>query len=120
MLHHVAHEQAFADAPNFYRTAVSIAAEQRKPSLVLKQLTSKDGVAVKDRTYLSKLYPHCFVGSEAVDWMCKFRKIKRHDSEIILNPLQSQGTIEHVAHEHPVRDGQFFLSFCSVNHLAFL
>ncbi len=111
MLHYVAHEQAFADAPNFYRTAVSTATERCKPSLVLKHLTSKGGVAVKDRTYLSKLYPHCFVGSEAVDWMCKFHKIKRHDADIILNRLQSQGTIEHVTHNHAVRDGQFFYRF---------
>jgi Domain found in Dishevelled, Egl-10, and Pleckstrin (DEP) len=113
MLHHVAHEQAFADAPNFYRTAVSTAAEQCKPSLVLKQLKSKGGVAVKDRTYLSKLYAQCFVGSEAVDWLCKFHKVKRHDAEIILNRLQNQGTIEHVTHEHPVRDGNFFYRFVS-------
>jgi hypothetical protein len=111
MLHHVTHEQAFADAPNFYRTAASTAAEQCKPGLVLKQLTSKGGVAVKDRTYLSKLYPNCFVGSEAVDWLCKFHKMKRHDAEIVLNRLQSQGSIEHVTHEHAVRDGQFFYRF---------
>ncbi len=113
MLHHVAHEQAFADAPNFYRTAVSTAAELCKPSLVLRQLKSKGGVAVKDRTYLSKLYPQCFVGSEAVDWLCKFHKVKRHDAEIILNRLQNQDTIEHVTHEHPVRDGNFFYRFVS-------
>ena len=111
MLHHVAHEQAFADAPNFYRTAVSTAADQCKPNLVLKRLMSKGGVAIKDRTYLGKLYPHCFVGSEVVDWMCKFYKIKRHDADIILNRLQSQGAIEHVTHGHAVRDGQFFYRF---------
>jgi hypothetical protein len=113
MLHHVAHEQVFADAPNFYRTAVSTAAEQCKPSLVLRQLKSKGGVVVKDRTYLSKLYLQCFVGAEAVDWLCKFHKVKRHDAEIILNRLQSQGTIEHVTHEHPVRDGNFFYRLVS-------
>jgi Domain found in Dishevelled, Egl-10, and Pleckstrin (DEP) len=111
MLHHVAHEQAFADAPNFYRTAACTAADQCKPSLALKRLMSKGGVATKDRTYLGKLYPHCFIGAEAVDWMCKFYKIKRHDADIILNRLQSQGTIEHVTHDHAVRDGQFFYRF---------
>lgn len=111
MLHHVAQEQAFADAPSFYRIAASTAADQCKPSLVLKRLVSHGGVAIKDRTYHSKLYSHCFIGAEAVDWMCKFYKIKRHEAEIILNRLLSQGMIEHVTRDHPVRDGQFFYRF---------
>jgi Domain found in Dishevelled, Egl-10, and Pleckstrin (DEP) len=111
MLHHVAHEQPFANTPNFFRTNLSTAADRQPLGALLKVLSSKAGVQVKDRTYLSKLYPACFVGSEAVDWLTRQSKVKRHDAEIILNRLYRLNMIEHVTHAHEVRDGLFFYRF---------
>lgn len=111
MLHHVAHEQPFADNANFFRTNLSTAADRQPLGTLFKLLRSKAGIEVKDRTYLNKLYPACFVGSEAVDWLKRQAKINRHDCEIILNRLHSLHMIEHVTRDHDVRDGMFFYRF---------
>jgi Domain found in Dishevelled, Egl-10, and Pleckstrin (DEP) len=111
MLHHVTHEQPFANTPNFFRTAVSTAAERLKPGPLLKQLTAKSGIAVKDRSYQGKVFPACFIGAEAVDFLHKHHKVSRHDAEIALNRLYNHGLIEHVTQEHAVRDEHFFYRF---------
>jgi Domain found in Dishevelled, Egl-10, and Pleckstrin (DEP) len=111
MLHHVAHEHAFADEAFFYRTAVSSDVERINLGTVLRLLTSKTGVEVRDRLYHGKTYPTCFVGSEAVDWLHKTQKLNRHDAETLLNRLLGFNLIAHVTQEHPVRDGLFFYRF---------
>jgi Domain found in Dishevelled, Egl-10, and Pleckstrin (DEP) len=111
LLHHVAHEHAFADEAFFYRTGLSAAADALDPARIFHSLSARTGVVVKDRTYLGKTYPTCFVGSEAVDWLSNAQKISRLDAEIMLNRLNACGFIEHVTHEHPVRDGLFYYRF---------
>jgi Domain found in Dishevelled, Egl-10, and Pleckstrin (DEP) len=111
MLHHVAHEHAFANEAFFYRTAVSTAVDRINPGALLRQLSSKAGVEVRDRLYHGKTYAQCFIGSEAVDWVHTTQKIARHDAEIALNRLHGFNLIEHVTREHPVRDGLFFYRF---------
>ncbi len=111
MLHHVAHEHAFANEAFFYRTAVSTAVERINPGVLLRLLSSKAGVAVRDRLYHGKTYAQCFIGSEAVDWVHTTQKVARHDAEITLNRLHGFNLIEHVTHDHPVRDGMFFYRF---------
>jgi hypothetical protein len=111
MLHHVAHEHAFADEAFFYRTTVSTDVERLNLGTVHRLLTAKTGVEVRDRLYHGKTYPACFVGSEAVDWLHQTQKLNRHDAENLLNRLLGFNLIEHVAQEHPVRDGLFFYRF---------
>lgn len=111
MLHHVVHEQPFDDAPYFYRTAASTTTERIKLGELLSLLASPSGVELKDRFYLGTRYDNCFVGSEAVDWLKKHYKIKRHVAEVTLNRLHGFNLIEHVTHDHPVRDGMFFYRF---------
>jgi Domain found in Dishevelled, Egl-10, and Pleckstrin (DEP) len=111
MLHHVAHEHAFANEAFFYRTDVSTATERMNPGELLRMLSSPKGVEVRDRLYHGKTYAHCFIGSEAVDWVSKAQKIARHEAEIALNRLHGFNLIEHVTRDHPVRDGLFFYRF---------
>ncbi len=111
MLHHVVHEHAFADAPYFYRTDLSTAVERVNLGVLLRVLSSKAGVTVRDRLYLGKTYEQCFVGSEAVDWVKKSQKIAAHEAETLLNRLYGFNLIAHVTHDHPVRDGLFFYRF---------
>lgn len=111
MLHHVAHEHAFADEAFFYRTGTSTAAARLNLGLISQQLSAKAGVAVKDRLYHGTSYPACFVGSEAVDWLSTSQRLKRHQAEIVLNRLHRLNLIEHVTQEHAVRDGFFFYRF---------
>jgi Domain found in Dishevelled, Egl-10, and Pleckstrin (DEP) len=111
MLHHVAHEHAFANEAFFYRTAISTAVERINPGVLLRLLSSKTGVEVRSRLYHGKTYADCFIGSDAVDWVHTTQKIARHEAEIALNRLHGFNLIEHVTHDHPVRDGMFFYRF---------
>jgi Domain found in Dishevelled, Egl-10, and Pleckstrin (DEP) len=111
MLHHVAHEHAFANEPYFYRTAVSTAVERINLGALMRLLSSRAGVPVRDRLYHGKTYAQCFIGSEAVDWVAKSQKIATHEAEILLNRLHGFNLIEHVTHDHPVRNGMFFYRF---------
>lgn len=111
MLHHVAHEHTFANEAFFFRTAASTAVEGIDLGVLLRLVSSKAGVEVRDRLHHGKTYAQCFVGSEAVDWVHTTQKIARHDAEIALNRLHGFNLIEHVTHDHPVRDGLFFYRF---------
>ena len=110
-VNHVVHEQPFADAPNFYRTAVSLSADRLDKGAVLAAMMSKKGVEVRDRSYLGKIYPACFVGSEAVSWVHQNYKMTRHGAEAFLNRLYGFRLIHHVADAHKVKDGNFFYRF---------
>ena len=108
---HVVHEQPFADAPNFYRTALSTSADLLSLESVLAVMASQGGVEVRDRSYLGKNYPACFVGSEAVSWIHQKYKLPRHSAEMLLNRLHGFGLLQHVTNEHQVRDDNFFYRF---------
>lgn len=111
MLHHVAHEQMFADEPFFYRTEWSAITQRMSPGASLSLLSSKSGVLVRERSYLGTNYDACFVGSHAVDWLHSKLKLTRLDAEIMLNRLYGFDLIEHITREHPVQDGMFFYRF---------
>ncbi len=113
MLHHVTHEQVFDDAALFYRTELSTSVQRMSPGAALGLLNSKTGVTVRDRSYHGTNYVACFVGSHAVDWLHAKLKMSRLDAEIMLNRLYGFDLIEHVTHEHPVQDGNYFYRFVS-------
>jgi hypothetical protein len=111
LLHHVVHEHAFADEAFFYRTAIASDVERLNLATAHRQLSSSQGVEVRDRLYRGKTYPACFVGTEAVDWVCNQFKLQRHHAETLLNRLHAFNLIEHVTREHVVKDGLFFYRF---------
>ena len=111
LLHHVAHEQVFSDAPFFYRTEWSEISQRLSPGSIFSLITSKSGVLVQDRSYHGTNYPACFVGAYAMDWLHSKLQISRLDAEIMLNRLCGFDLIEHVTHEHPVLDGMYFYRF---------
>ncbi len=111
MLHHVAHEHAFADEAFFYRTGVSSNVDRLHLGVIYKLLSSTSGVVVKDRLYHGKNYPDCFIGAQAVDCLCRTQNLKRHQAEIALNRLHGFRLVQHVTQEHAVRDGYFFYRF---------
>ena len=111
LLHHVAHEQVFGDAPFFYRTEWSEISQSLSPGSIFSLISAKSGVLVQDRSYHGTNYPACFVGAYAVDWLHSKLQISRLDAEIMLNRLYGFDLIEHVTHEHPVLDGMYFYRF---------
>lgn len=111
LVHHVVHEQPFADAHLFFRAAWTPHTDQLLPGAMLRHLRGPKGVSVRDRRYRTRNYPSCFVGSEAVDRLQEWTGSPRHACETALNRLQAYGLIEHVANAHPVRDGHYFYRF---------
>lgn len=111
LLVHVAHEHPFLDDTLYYRLAVSPAADALDLGDVLAQLMASDGVPIADRSHLGKLYPHCWVGSEAIDRLVSRYGLKRHEAWLLLHRLMQFGLIQHVTNSRPVIDGNFYYRF---------
>ncbi|MFM7332195.1 MAG: DEP domain-containing protein [Brachymonas sp.] len=109
LMHHVVHEHGFEDQDFFYRLDATDSSTGVQLGKFLGEL--RQSVPVQDRSYLGKVYPQCWVGSEAVDWLHAKKKLARHEAENLLNRLMSFGLIEHVLREHRVKDGKFFYRF---------
>lgn len=111
LLVHVAHEHPFLDDKLYYRLAVSPVADALDLGGVLTELTLRDGVPIADRSYLGKVYPSCWIGSEAVDHLVSRHGLQRHEAWLLLHRLMQFGLIEHVAHARPFIDGAFYYQF---------
>ncbi|XP_022088228.1 DEP domain-containing mTOR-interacting protein-like isoform X2 [Acanthaster planci] len=67
---------------------------------------------VKDRRYHLRMYPKCFVGSEAVDRLIKHAGVKdRSTAALMLNVLQRHNVIHHVCDDHQFKDTYLFYRF---------
>jgi hypothetical protein len=111
LIHHVVHEHGFEDADFFYRLDATANTAQTHLGQLLQTLKSPQGLEVKDRNYLGKTYPACWVGQDAVSWLSKHQRLPRHESENLLNRLLSYGLIEHVVRAHRVKDANLFFLF---------
>jgi hypothetical protein len=69
------------------------------------------GVEIKDRSERLNLYPACFIGSEAVDWLMQKQSCTREEAIQLGQLLIERGIIHHVYDEHPFRDGYVFYRF---------
>lgn len=111
LLVHVAHEHPFLDDALYYRLAASGAADALDLGDVHSALVAPDGVTIADRSHLGKLYPRCWVGSQAVDALVSRHALQRHEAWLLLHRLMQFGLIEHVTSSRPVIDGNFFYRF---------
>jgi hypothetical protein len=111
LLVHVAHEHPFLDDKLYYRLAVAPAADAVDLGEVLAALRAPQGVPVADRSHLGKVYPQCWVGSDAVDLLVSRHGLPRHGAWLLLHRLMQFGLIEHVTQSRPVIDGNFFYRF---------
>jgi len=69
------------------------------------------GLSLADRRYRLTVYPRCFVGREAVDWMVRVLGITRSQAVEIGRRLSARGTIHHVLDAHPFRDANLYYRF---------
>jgi Domain found in Dishevelled, Egl-10, and Pleckstrin (DEP) len=111
LLHHVVHEHGFENAEFYYRLDATANTAQTHLGRLLDHLQSPQGLEVKDRSYLGTLYPACWVGNDAVSWLCIKLRLPRHEAENLLNRLLSYGLIEHVTQAHRVKDANLFFRF---------
>lgn len=111
LLVHVTRDHDFRNENLYFRLAVSEAADRLDLGRVYAELSGKQGVPVADRSYLGKVYPQCWIGSEGVDWLCTRYKFSRHDAWIVLQRFAQFGLLEHVLQEHDIKDGEYFYRF---------
>lgn len=69
------------------------------------------GLDVRDRRWRLRLYPQCFVGREAVDWIVQREGISRAKAVRMGRRLVALGLMAHVAAEHDFEDADLFYVF---------
>jgi len=107
-IHHVLRDAAFDDGYFFFRIGGS-------PRIDLAQLQdgmrARDGVEIADRQYAGKMYPRCFVGTEAVQWMRRRFGLTVGEAENAGQSLLELGELHHVVDEHGFVGEGFFYRF---------
>lgn len=69
------------------------------------------GLALADRRWRFLTYSKCFVGSEAVQWLCKHLSCDPAKAVATGQRLMDAGIIHHVTHSEPFADNYFFYRF---------
>jgi small-conductance mechanosensitive channel len=75
------------------------------------RMRGPEGVARSDRRHLFTVYRQCFVGRDAVDWLCRTERVDRHEAVRIGRLLVACGAMHHVLDEHDFRDEHLFYRF---------
>lgn len=78
---------------------------------LVEKMRGENGVNIKTRRQKLKLYHHCFVGSEAVDWLSENLKIPRSKAVKLGQQLLKVKIINHVKEEHDFKDDDSFYRF---------
>lgn len=82
------------------------------------QMRSGGGVDVRDRMFRLQRYRRCFVGSEAVDWLIRQRRLTRPQAVRLGRRLIAHGLIRHVVDEHDFEDDALFYTWCEASDAA--
>jgi hypothetical protein len=75
------------------------------------RMRAPGGLTIRDRRHLLTIYPRCFLGREAVDWLVAREGLARNEAERLGQRLVECGVIHHVLDEHPFLDGNYFYRF---------
>ena len=78
---------------------------------LVQKMRGSEGLNIKTRRYKLKLFHHCFLGHEAVDWLVENLKISREKAVSIGKKLIKAKIIHHVKDEHDFEDGDLFYRF---------
>lgn len=78
---------------------------------LVNELRGKNGIEIKDRRYHLKVYPACFIGSEAVSWLVNTRGITKGEALNLGQQLIDYKIIHHVVDQHNFADDYFFYRF---------
>lgn len=111
LLVHVTHDHPFLGADLFYRLMFTTHADSLDLGAAHAALSQSPGVEVADREYLGRVYPLCWVGSDAVDLLAAKFETSRHEACVALHRLAQFGLLEHVAKARPFTDGNYFYRF---------
>ncbi|HAC64072.1 MAG TPA: mechanosensitive ion channel protein MscS, partial [Cyanothece sp. UBA12306] len=79
---------------------------------LVKEMRSSRGLSIQDRRYRLNIYPDCFVGSEAVNWLVQHHDYSREEAVELGQILVERGIIHHVLDQHTFKDSYLFYRFC--------
>ena len=71
------------------------------------------GLDIRDRMYRLRVYPHCFVGREAVDWIVQHHRVSRAEAVRMGQHLSALGLLSHVRQEHDFEDAELYYELAS-------
>jgi hypothetical protein len=121
LIAHVSDDQPFQDSYFFYRFTrdfklpVQIQGSQTSKlttNLDWQQIATamfgSEGVDIRDRRYHFTIYPNCFVGNEAVDWLVQRYDLSRKEAVEVGQILHQNRIIHHVVDEHDFKDAYLF------------
>ena len=79
--------------------------------LAHKMQDPNTGIPIADRMYHFRMYKRCFIGSQAVDWLCKERKISRKEAVELGEQLRQKFFFKHVVNDHCFKDKYLYYRF---------
>ncbi|MGF1540285.1 MAG: hypothetical protein ACFCU5_07510 [Pleurocapsa sp.] len=93
----------------------TVSSSQKADRISLKQLALQmrgdNGLKIKARRHKLKLYHHCFLGNESVDWIVEQLKISRQDAIKLGQKMIDKKIFHHVLDEHQFKDEPIFYRF---------
>ena len=78
---------------------------------LVQAMREPGGVEIKDRYYRRNLYPACFIGAEAVEWLMQKQNCTLEVAIALGELLIARKIIHHVTDKHPFRDDYLFYRF---------
>ena len=78
---------------------------------VAAKMRNVNGVKIKDRTYRLKVYPKCFLGTEAVRWFMHQLNLSHEDAIRLGQRLIDEKWVHHVLDAHNFKDEELFYRF---------
>ncbi|MGV2831328.1 hypothetical protein [Myxosarcina sp. GI1(2024)] len=78
---------------------------------LVSKMRNIGGVQIEARRYRLKVYPKCFVGSEAVEWMQSNLKLTKKQAVRLGQRLIDENLVHHVLDQHKFADDFLFYRF---------
>jgi Domain found in Dishevelled, Egl-10, and Pleckstrin (DEP) len=101
----------------FQKTWRRLEGAGQSPTLIAEDMKAAASIVSQDRRYRLVVYPNCFLGTEAVDWLADHLSISDTQAEDVGNLLMKMGHFYHVAKDQPFKNEKFFYRFSAPNSL---
>lgn len=78
---------------------------------LVNDIRGDNGIEIKDRNYKLRIYPQCFIGNNAVEWMCNKYNISIPEALKLGQQLIEEKIIHHVTDDHDFKNAYLFYRF---------
>lgn len=95
----------------YHKTWARLEGIGQTPEILAEMMAQPAGVASQDRSYRMKKYQHCFLGSEANEWLANTLGMSTNQAVEVGELLRAMGYFYHVVKQQPFLNGNFFYRF---------